>query len=79
MRLQKVSVDIWKMFYGSCSYLLLAFAFLVFLKLVNGCFWLPTYLKKSNEKLREIAKQDALVLGNDMDNHEKEKQDKKNV
>lgn len=75
MRTQKVSVDIWKMFYGSLSYLLLAFAFFVFLKLVNGCIWLPTYMKKLNENSKEIERESDADLV-DVRNYEK---DKKNV
>lgn len=79
MRTQKVSVDVWKMFYGSCSYLFLAFAFFVFLKLVNGCIWLPTYLQKSNENLRKIGKQNEADTVDDMYNHESNESNKKNV
>lgn len=53
MRTQKISVDVWKMFYGSLSYLFLAFAFYVLLKLVTGCIWLPSYLKNCNEIVNE--------------------------
>lgn len=45
MRKQKVSVDIWKMVFSSCSYLALAFVAWLFLKLICACFWLPKYLQ----------------------------------
>lgn len=78
MRTQKVSVDIWKMFCGSCSYLFLAFAAYVFLKLVNGCIWLPSYLKKSHGSImekRNHKQNDGMVEGLT----ENETEDKKNV
>lgn len=75
MRTQKVSVDVWKMFYGSCSYLLLAFVAYVFLKLVNGCIWLPSYLKKSNGNLIDTERQNAVELNENTNDDE----DKKNV
>lgn len=50
MRTQKVVVDIWKMVYSSCSYLVLAFFAWVFVKLFYACFWLPDYLKKQEDE-----------------------------
>lgn len=52
---QKVSVDIWKMMYSSCSYLLLAISAWVLLRLVNACIYLPQYLKKNEERLKNEA------------------------
>lgn len=72
MKTQKVSVDIWKMFYGSCSYLCLAFAAYILLKLVNGCIWLPSYLKNSNNLL-EINNQA------ETEQNSENEEDKKNV
>ncbi|KYB29185.1 hypothetical protein TcasGA2_TC000604 [Tribolium castaneum] len=56
MRTQKVSVDVWKMVFSSCSYLGLACAAWVLIKLVCACFWLPKYLQ--NEDLKEKEEQD---------------------
>lgn len=73
MLTQKVSVDLWKMFFGSFSYLLLALAFYILLKLVHGCFWLPSYLKKMNE--RDTDNENTFLDSE----HEEDLQDKKNV
>lgn len=72
MRTQKVSVDVWKMIFSSCSYLGLACAAWVLIKLVYACFWLPKYLKTEEEKEKEkklieemeklIAEEEALEL-----------------
>lgn len=74
MRTQKVGVNIWKMMYSSCSYLVLAFFAYVLLKLVNACFWFPKHLQmmnknkaKSNqneqveEKEKEVSKVDDMI------------------
>lgn len=50
MRTQKVSVDVWKMVFSSCSYLGLACAAWVLIKLVCACFWLPKYLQTEQQK-----------------------------
>lgn len=77
MRTQKVSVDMWKMIYASFSYLFLAFAVYVFLKLVTSCFWLPTYLKNNNENTTEkTQQQDDNDIADEIIDHE---EDKKNV
>lgn len=46
MRTQKVSVNVWQMMLSSCSYLVLAFVAWIFLRLVQACFWFPSYLHK---------------------------------
>lgn len=76
MRTQKVSVDIWKMVYASCSYLFLAFAVYVFLKLVTGCFWLPAYLKNSNNMTEKNQQKSDIHIHDEIIDH---KDDKKNV
>lgn len=77
MRTQKVSVDVWKMFCGSCSYLFVAFAVYIFLKLVNSCIWLPSYLKNSGENLIERDRQKKVEIDENINEHEGK--DKKNV
>ncbi|KAJ3664844.1 hypothetical protein Zmor_000387 [Zophobas morio] len=53
MRNQKVGVDVWKMVFSSCSYLGLACAAWVLIKLVCACFWLPKYLQTEEQKDKE--------------------------
>lgn len=53
MRHQKVGVDIWKMMFSSCSYLGLACAVWILIKLVYACFWLPNYLQKEEDKEKD--------------------------
>lgn len=54
MRHQHVGVDIWKMAVTSLSYLGLAFTAWVFLRLVNACFWLPSYLSKQQTQVAKL-------------------------
>lgn len=56
MRSQKVGVDVWKMVCASCSYLSLAFAAWVLIKLVYACFWFPTFLTEDNNRKQEANK-----------------------
>ena len=46
MRPQNVSVDVWKMVGTMCSYLALAAAAWLFLRLVHACLWLPKHLRE---------------------------------
>lgn len=79
MRSQKVSVDIWKMMFSSCSYLALAFGAWVMLKLIYACFWLPKYLqnqeneakleqeeKETNENKENVNENDASSTSKDL-------------
>ncbi|KAK7871962.1 hypothetical protein R5R35_004759 [Gryllus longicercus] len=50
MRHQHVGVDVVKMIVSSCSYLALAFAAWVLLRLVQACFYLPGILRRRNEE-----------------------------
>lgn len=54
MRHQYVGVDVWKMAVTSLSYLALAFTVWVFLRLVNACFWLPSYLTKQQANVTRL-------------------------
>lgn len=58
MRPQKVSVDIFKMIFSSCSYLAVVFAAWIFVKLLYACFWLPAHLKKQSteEEAKSLLK-----------------------
>lgn len=67
----------WKMVYASCSYLLLAFAVYVFLKLVTSCVWLPTYLKSTNgDMIKRNQRKNDINTGDEVND---EVEDKKNV
>ncbi|KAL2724402.1 myb-like protein X isoform X3 [Vespula squamosa] len=49
MKRQQITVDISNMVYTAFSYLALAGAVWVFLRLLQACFWLPRHLKKQND------------------------------
>lgn len=61
MRHQHVGVDIWKMAITSMSYLALAFTAWVFLRLLNACFWLPSYLTKQQASVAQLEKKILLA------------------
>ena len=46
---QQVSVDLVNMVYTAFTYLALAGAAWIFLRLLQACFWLPRHLKKQND------------------------------
>ncbi|XP_043676564.1 myb-like protein X isoform X2 [Vespula pensylvanica] len=46
---QQITVDISNMVYTAFSYLALAGAVWIFLRLLQACFWLPRHLKKQND------------------------------
>lgn len=48
MKHQQVTVDFISMVFTACSYLALAGAVWIFLRLVQACFWLPRHLKRQN-------------------------------
>lgn len=87
MKYQKVVVDIWKMFYSSTSYLVLAFLAYILLKLVNACFWLPSYLQKQDgddDRMKASIKEEfeeELLNGDEKeaDKEPSEPEDKKSV
>lgn len=56
MRTQKVSVNVWQMMLSSCSYLVLAFVAWIFLRLVQACFWFPSYLHKQEAEASQENK-----------------------
>ncbi|CAK9804170.1 Ubiquitin carboxyl-terminal hydrolase 1 [Anthophora plagiata] len=45
---QQISVDFVSMVFTACSYLALAGAVWIFLRLVQACFWLPRHLQRQN-------------------------------
>lgn len=49
MKRQQITVDISNMVYTAFSYLALAGAVWIFLRLLQACFWLPRHLKKQND------------------------------
>ncbi|XP_043676563.1 myb-like protein X isoform X1 [Vespula pensylvanica] len=49
MKHQQITVDISNMVYTAFSYLALAGAVWIFLRLLQACFWLPRHLKKQND------------------------------
>lgn len=51
MRVQKVSVDVWKVIITALSCLVLAFMAWVFLRLAYACVLLPGYLKRQNKQI----------------------------
>ncbi|KAG7211862.1 hypothetical protein KM043_011083 [Ampulex compressa] len=51
---QQVSVDFVNMVFTAFSYLALAGAVWIFLRLVQACFWLPRHLKKQNDVQRML-------------------------
>lgn len=58
MKHQQVTVDVLKMIFSSCSYLMLAFVAWIFCKLFYACFWLPGHLKRQEEEERRRAEND---------------------
>lgn len=56
MKYQQISVNISQMFYSAGSYLLLAAAVWVLLKLIQACFWLPNTLKKQRTEMDRMIK-----------------------
>lgn len=68
MRSQKVSVDVWKMFTSSCSYLVLAVLAWIFLRLVNACFYLPRHLKEQEKRKAKERESQAIVLDDNIEN-----------
>lgn len=59
MRVQQVTVDVWKMLVTAASYLALAFAAWILLRLVCACITLPGYLKKQQQE--EDAEEERLL------------------
>ncbi|XP_014476401.1 PREDICTED: nucleolar protein 58 [Dinoponera quadriceps] len=49
MKHQQVTVDMVNMVFTACSYLALAGAVWIFLRLIQACFWLPKHLKRQND------------------------------
>ncbi|KAL0105569.1 hypothetical protein PUN28_015802 [Cardiocondyla obscurior] len=49
MKHQQVTVDMTNMIFTACSYLALAGAVWIFLRLLQACFWLPKHLKRQND------------------------------
>ncbi|KAK2588034.1 hypothetical protein KPH14_004105 [Odynerus spinipes] len=49
MKHQQITVDVSNMVFTACSYLALAGAVWIFLRLLQACFWLPRHLKKQND------------------------------
>lgn len=57
-----VSVDVWKMAVTCMSYVALAFTAWIFLRLLNACFWLPTFLSKyQNQAFQQSFGQETPV------------------
>ncbi|KAE8748515.1 hypothetical protein FOCC_FOCC004810 [Frankliniella occidentalis] len=53
MKYQQVTVDVWKMMVTAASYMALAFAAWVLLRLVSACISLPGHLRKQQEEEEE--------------------------
>ncbi|XP_012535818.1 trichohyalin isoform X2 [Monomorium pharaonis] len=51
---QQVTVDMTSMIFTACSYLALAGAVWIFLRLIQACFWLPKHLKRQNDVQRML-------------------------
>ncbi|XP_014612692.1 PREDICTED: glutamic acid-rich protein-like isoform X1 [Polistes canadensis] len=49
MKHQQITVDLSNMVFTAFSYLALAGAVWIFLRLLQACFWLPRHLKKQND------------------------------
>lgn len=73
MRVQQVTVDVWKMLVTAASYLALAFAAWILLRLVCACITLPGYLKKQQQE--EDAEEERLLLALQEEGDEKEDED----
>ncbi|XP_054011587.1 uncharacterized protein LOC128894103 isoform X1 [Hylaeus anthracinus] len=54
MKHQQISVDFVSMVFTACSYLALAGAVWIFLRLIQACFWLPRHLKRQNDVQRML-------------------------
>ncbi|XP_076247061.1 uncharacterized protein LOC143187020 isoform X1 [Calliopsis andreniformis] len=54
MKYQQISVDFVSMVFTACSYLALAGAVWIFLRIIQACFWLPGHLKKQNDVQRML-------------------------
>nr|XP_012234162.1 PREDICTED: eukaryotic translation initiation factor 4 gamma isoform X1 [Linepithema humile]XP_012234163.1 PREDICTED: eukaryotic translation initiation factor 4 gamma isoform X1 [Linepithema humile] len=54
MKHQQVTVDITNMVFTAFSYLALAGAVWIFLRLIHACFWLPKHLKRQNDVQRML-------------------------
>ncbi|XP_011882046.1 PREDICTED: uncharacterized protein T05G5.1 isoform X1 [Vollenhovia emeryi] len=54
MKHQQVTVDMTNMIFTACSYLALAGAVWIFLRLIQACFWLPKHLKRQNDVQRML-------------------------
>ncbi|OAD54486.1 hypothetical protein WN48_06724 [Eufriesea mexicana] len=63
MKYQQISVDFISMVFTACSYLALAGAVWIFLRLIQACFWLPRHLKRQNNVQQ--------MLRDKMENYEK--------
>ncbi|XP_017110687.1 uncharacterized protein LOC108134753 [Drosophila elegans] len=65
MKHQQITVDYWTMLKTSGMCLLLALCGFVLLKMVQTIFWLPSHLKKNQQRLEEMAKLYAKDMGDD--------------
>lgn len=54
MKYQQITVDFVNMVFTACSYLALAGAVWIFLRLIQACFWLPRHLKRQNHVQRML-------------------------
>ncbi|XP_072760714.1 uncharacterized protein [Anoplolepis gracilipes] len=54
MKHQQITVDMTNMVFTACSYLALAGAVWIFLRLIQACFWLPKHLKRQNDVQRML-------------------------
>ncbi|EZA61789.1 hypothetical protein X777_09410 [Ooceraea biroi] len=54
MKHQQVTIDMTNMVFTACSYLALAGAVWIFLRLLQACFWLPKHLKRQNDVQRML-------------------------
>lgn len=50
MKSYSVTLDIWKMAVACFSYIALAITAWVFLRLLNACFWLPSFLCETQKQ-----------------------------
>lgn len=54
MKHQQVTVDMVNMVFTAFSYLALAGAVWIFLRLIQACFWLPKHLSRQNDVQRML-------------------------
>ncbi|XP_043256221.1 uncharacterized protein LOC122399540 isoform X1 [Colletes gigas] len=54
MKHQQISIDFVSMVFTACSYLALAGAVWIFLRLIQACFWLPRHLQRQNDVQRML-------------------------